>query len=99
MISRETDERDLAWLKARRAGRTAEDIAGEYGVAKETVKVRTLEIRAADAAYEASCGGDPAAVLKAYWSREKGRDMGRKIAMSRIRKDGLRRATPKGKPA
>lgn len=87
---RETDDRDLAWLRLRRAGLTAGEIADRYGVAKETVKVRTLAIRSADMAEAPYWGDRPAAVAKAYWDSRKARASRRSVVMRGIRKDGLK---------
>ena len=91
MLPRAQDDRDLEWLKLRGRGLTAEQIAVRYGVAKETVKVRTLEIRAADLHEAAYWGDDPKRVTSAYWSSTEARNAGRKIALAGIRKDGLKR--------
>jgi DMSO/TMAO reductase YedYZ molybdopterin-dependent catalytic subunit len=90
LTPRESDERDLEWLRLRRAGLTAEEIASRYGVAKETVKVRTLEVRTADIAEAAYWGDKPLAVVGQYWDSKAARNAGRKVVMRGIRKDGLK---------
>lgn len=86
---RAKDDRDLEWLRLRRAGFTAEEIGKRFGVAKETVKVRTLEIRNADSSYH-DPKLTPAQIRAGYWSSAKMCSAGRKGAMHGIRKDGLR---------
>ena len=91
MTPRQIDDRDLEWLALRRAGMSAVDIADHFGVTKETVKVRTLAVRAADFAEAAYWGDDPKQIGRSYWNSAEARNSGRIMTLSGIRKNGLRR--------
>lgn len=90
MNERQRDERDLAWLKTRKRGDTAEQIAGRYGVSPVTVKTRTLEIRRDDMTEAAYWGDKPSDVKAGHWDSKAMRSAGRARVMGNIRKDGLR---------
>ena len=81
MTPRELDERDLAWLAARQAGLTADQIAGRYGVGGETVKARTLAIRNADLIEAKYWGDTMRTVMASYWDSAAMRNAGRRAML------------------
>lgn len=67
--TRSDDERILELLRQRASGRLSGDLAREYGVTPEAIRIPTNRVLAADLKE----GGEPEGeVLRAYWNREAG---------------------------
>lgn len=66
LSGRAKDERDLRWLRLRRAGRSAAEIAADEGVSIYSVRNAVNEIRRADIAHAPEDGAKDG-----YWKRNK----------------------------
>lgn len=67
--TRADDDLVLEWMRLRSIGRTSGDIAAEYGVTPEAVRIPTNRALSADLKES----GEPISrVLRSYWDREAG---------------------------